>query len=125
MSIVTWPSAQALEPTSHNVKVALKHLLRAWGSKSRLAAALKVDPADLVAWESGNSKPGTKDGRLIVHTHVVLEQAEKIWKSNVAVDWLLGNNSYLDGVRPIDSIRVKGLRDVKGAVESEAAGNFS
>lgn len=44
-----------------------------------------------------------------------------LFPERVAIDWLYGSNSYLDGARPIDVLKIRGSADVIAALDAAAA----
>lgn len=55
---------------------------------------------------------------------VIVARAAQIWDRAVVDDWLSAANSYLDGARPIDVLRLRGPAEVLEALDAAEAGVF-
>ncbi|MDN5797837.1 MAG: helix-turn-helix domain-containing protein [Intrasporangium sp.] len=99
-------------------------LVEALGGITRLAELLDVSKSQPSRWRSGKEQPSPAKARELIDLDHVLARATLIWESEVAIDWLFGSNSYLDGARPIDVLRVRGSSEVLDALDAAAAGAF-
>lgn len=63
---------------------------------------------------------------MLVDLDHVLAHALLVWADErVARDWLTTPNAHLDGVRPVDWIRLHGTSEVVDALRAEAAGAYA
>lgn len=92
------------------------------GGKARLAAVLGVNRSQPTKWSKGQERPSPEHARLMIDLEHVLDRALLLWAPSVAVSWLQGNNSYLDGARPIEVLRTRGASDVLDALDAAEAG---
>lgn len=90
-----------------------------------MACLLGVSPSQPSRWRSGKEAPGPQASRLLVDLDHVLASLLQVWTPDVAADWLQSANSYLDGARPIDVLRLRGSAEVVDAVRAEAAGSYA
>lgn len=63
---------------------------------------------------------------MLVDLDHVLAHALLVWADEgVARDWLTTSNAHLDGVRPVDWIRLHGTSEVVDALRAESAGAYA
>ncbi len=63
---------------------------------------------------------------MLVDLEHVLAHALLVWgDAAVARDWLASPNAHLEGVRPVDWIRLHGTAEVVDALRAEAAGTYA
>jgi uncharacterized protein (DUF2384 family) len=55
---------------------------------------------------------------MILDLDHVMARATLIWAPQVAIEWLQGSNSHLDGARPIDVLHDRGPNEVVQALDS-------
>ncbi len=94
------------------------------GGVTQVAELLEVSKSQPSRWRSGRERPSPAKARELIDLDHVLARAVLIWEPQVAIDWLVGANSYLDGARPIDVLRVRGSSEVLDALDAAAAGAF-
>lgn len=94
------------------------------GSNTQVAELLDVNRSQPSRWRSGAEQPSPKKARELIDLDHVLARAMLIWAPEVAIDWLVGSNSYLDGARPLDVLRTRGTAEVLEALEAAASGAF-
>jgi uncharacterized protein (DUF2384 family) len=92
-------------------------LIETLGSGAELARLLGVNRSQPAQWRSGKESPGPVAAQRLVDLDYVVAKALLIWPPKAAIDWLEGTNSYLDGARPIDVLRLRGSADVVRALE--------
>lgn len=99
-------------------------LVETLGSVTAVAELLNVNKSQTSRWKSGADQPSPGKARELLDLDHVLARAVLLWEPEVAIDWLLGSNSYLDGARPIDVLRLRGSSEVLQALDAAAAGAF-
>ena len=92
-------------------------LIESLGSGAELARLLGVNRSQPAQWRSGKESPGPVTAQRLVDLDHVVAKALLLWPPKAAIDWLEGTNSYLDGARPIDVLRLRGSADVVRALE--------
>ena len=99
---------------------------RVIGGTRRAADVLRVDAAQTSRWTSGASIPAPDQARMLVDIEHALTHALLVWADErVARDWLGTPNAHLDGVAPIEWIRLHGTAEVVDAIRAEAAGAYA
>jgi hypothetical protein len=95
------------------------------GGTRRAADLLDVAPSQPSRWMTGESVPGPAQARMLVDIDHVLAHALLLWAdASVARDWLTTPNAHLDGIRPVEWIRMHGTAEVVEALRAEAAGAY-
>ena len=103
-----------------------KFVTQVAGGTRRAADLLDVAPSQPSRWARGDSVPGPVQARMLVDLDHVLAHALLVWADErVARDWLTTPNGHLDGVRPVDWIRLHGTSEVVDALRAEAAGAYA
>ena len=92
-------------------------LIESLGSGAELARLLGVNRSQPAQWRSGKESPAPATAQRLLDLDHVVAKALLIWPPRAAIDWLEGSNSYLDGARPIDVLRLRGSADVVRALE--------
>jgi len=92
-------------------------LIESLGSGAELARLLGVNRSQPAQWRSGKENPGPLTAQRLIDLDHVVAKALLIWTPQVAIDWLEGSNSYLDGARPIDVLRLRGSAEVVSALD--------
>lgn len=100
-------------------------VIEALGGVTAAAQLLGVSKSQPSRWRTGVEQPSPAKARELIDLDHVLARALLLWPPDVAVDWLTGSNSYLDGARPIDVLRVRGSADVLEALDAAASGAFA
>jgi uncharacterized protein (DUF2384 family) len=96
------------------------------GGTRRAADLLEVAPSQASRWATGESIPGPAQARLLIDVDHVLAHALLVWAdASVARDWLTTPNAHLDGVRPVEWIRMHGTAEVVDALRAEASGAYA
>jgi len=90
--------------------------------KRQLAEMVGIHRAQLSRWVAGSDQPREAAGFLLDLEHA-LAKARLAFGEQAAKDWLLGNNSYLGGARPIDVLKANGSRTVMDALNGEQWGS--
>lgn len=102
-----------------------KNVVQFVGNQTQVAALLGVHRGQPGRWLTGAEHPSAENARLVVDVDHVVARASLIWPRDVALAWMEGTNSYLDGARPIDVLKTRGSSEVIAALDSAMAGNFS
>lgn len=96
------------------------------GGIRKAADLLDVAASQPSRWARGDSVPGPAQARMLVDVDHVLAHLLLVWADErVARDWLTTPNGHLDGVRPVDWIRIHGTSEVVDALRAEAAGAYA
>ncbi len=88
------------------------------GTAAAVARILNVSRSQPLRWSKGEEAPGPEAARLIIDLDYVLARATLLWKPDVAIDWVEGPNSYLEGARPIDVLNERGPDEVLRALDA-------
>jgi len=121
-------SAPATPPTSRqwHPELRAQFVTEIAGGTRKAADLLAVAPSQPSRWVSGASVPGPVQARMLVDVDHVLAHALLVWADvRVARDWLTTPNAHLDGMRPVEWIRMHGTAEVVEALRAEAAGAFA
>jgi len=121
-------SARATPPASRqwHPELRAQFVTEIAGGTRKAADLLAVAPSQPSRWVSGASVPGPVQARILVDIDHVLAHALLVWADvRVARDWLTTPNAHLDGVRPVEWIRMHGTSEVVEALRAEAAGAFA
>ncbi len=100
-------------------------LIESIGSRAALARLLDVSRSQPTRWLAGEETPGPENMRALIDLDYVVARAEMVWPPDVALEWLEGANSYLDGARPIDVLKLRGPTEVIDALDAALSGSFS
>lgn len=96
------------------------------GGTRKAAALLGVAASQPSRWVTGESVPGPGQARMLVDLDHVLAHALLVWAdAGVVRDWLTTANAHLDGLCPVDWIRLHGTAEVVEALRAEAAGAYA
>lgn len=96
------------------------------GGTRKAADLLDVAPSQTSRWGRGESLPGPVQARLLLDLDHVLAHALLVWGDEaVAMDWLTTANAHLDGVSPLDWLRMHGTSEVVDALRAEASGSYA
>jgi uncharacterized protein (DUF2384 family) len=68
---------------------------------------------------------GELSGERIIDLHDVLTRALQIYQPRTAIDWLFGNEPYLDQARPIDVLVSRGSASLVEALEGVDSGGYA
>ena len=96
-------------------------LIETVGSGAAVARLLGVSRSQPYRWSTGDETPGPESARLLLDLDHVLARAMLVWPRDVALDWLEGSNSHLDGARPIDVVKERGSAEVIRALDGAFA----
>lgn len=96
-------------------------LIESLGSAAEVARLLGVGRSQPTQWRNGKESPGPNTAQQLVDLDYVVAKAVQIWPAKAALDWLNGANSYLDGARPIDVLKLRGTNEVVKALEAALA----
>ncbi len=103
-----------------------RFVTRVAGGTRKAAALLDVAASQPSRWVNGDSIPGPAQARMLVDLDHVLAHLLLVWGDDaVARDWLTTPNMHLDGIRPVDWIRLHGTSEVVDAIRAEAAGAYA
>jgi uncharacterized protein (DUF2384 family) len=106
-----------------DVRPLLARMVAVYGHNS-VARLLDVDAAMLTRWKRG-VKISTAMSRRILDVHAVLASALQVFAPQVAMQWLVGHEPFLNDARPIDVLAVRGAAPLIEALDAVAAGNYA
>lgn len=89
------------------------------GGGTKLASLLGVNKSQPTRWGKGEEQPSPGKAREILDLDHLMARAGLLWEPEVVRAWLTGPNSFLEGARPIDVLRTRGVGDVLEALEAE------
>lgn len=95
-----------IEPPKHpealtDVLPLLDRLDRAFGTRA-IGRLLDVASGTVTNWKSGRHTISPVYATRIIDLHDVLMRALRVYPPQIAMDWLVGSNPFLDHARPID-----------------------
>jgi len=102
-----------------------EYVIEALGSGANLAKYLGVNRSQPAQWRKGAEIPGPGTSRILLDLDYVIARASMLWPTPVVNDWLTGNNSFLNGARPIDVIKYQGVGSVIEALDAELSGAYA
>lgn len=106
-----------------DVRPLLAQLIAAYGSNP-IVRLLDVDAAVVKCWRSG-AKISPEMSRRVLDLHAVLLRALQIFTPQVATQWLIGHEPFLDEARPIDVLGARGAAPLIEALDAIAAGAYA
>ncbi|MBV9027108.1 MAG: hypothetical protein JO311_00700 [Candidatus Eremiobacteraeota bacterium] len=98
----------------------LERLQRAFGQRA-VSRLLDVGAGTVANWMSGKRSMSAPMIKRVIDLHDVFSRALQIYEPQVVVDWLLGNDRYLDGRRPIDVLVLEGAGPLVEALDGHAS----
>jgi uncharacterized protein (DUF2384 family) len=101
----------------------LVRMIAAYGHNA-IARLLDVDAAMVTRWKSGG-RISPVMSRRIVDLHAVLARALQIFAPEVAAQWLVGHEPFLNDARPIDVLALRGAGPLLEALDGIAAGGYA
>jgi uncharacterized protein (DUF2384 family) len=107
------------------VAVRTGFLIDTLGSQAALARLLQVSTSQPSRWRAGEESPSPEHGRELLDLDHVMARATLLWSAKTALGWLIGANSFLEGARPIDVLRLRGSGEVIAALDAEMAGSYA
>jgi len=106
-----------------DVQLLLLKLVEAYGHNA-VARLLDVDAAMITRWRRG-AKISETMSRRILDLHAVLARAFQVFAPDVASQWLVGHEPFLNDARPIDVLAVRGAAPLIEALDAIAAGAYA
>lgn len=94
----------------------LERLVAAFGTRP-VARLLDVQPGTVTNWTSRRRNIGHDMAKRIMDLHDVLTRALQVFQPRTAVEWLVGNEPFLDHARPIDVLVSRGSAPLIDALE--------
>ncbi len=95
------------------------------GTADAAAKLLGVSKSQPSRWRTGEERPSSEMQRLLLDLDHVIGRAHLLFTPEVALDWLTGSNSYLDGARPIEVLKQRGSTEVIEALDAAMQGAYS
>lgn len=106
-----------------DVRPLLARIVAAYGHNA-VARLLDVDAAMVTRWRRGG-KISAAMSRRILDLHAVLVRALQVFAPDVATQWLVGHEPFLNEARPIDVLAVRGAGPLIEALDAIAAGAYA
>jgi len=106
-----------------DVRPLLAGMVAAYGHNP-VARLLDVDAAMVTRWKRG-AKISPAMSRRILDLHAVLARALQVFAPEVATQWLVGHEPFLNEARPIDVLAVRGAAPLIEALDAIAAGAYA
>lgn len=97
-------------------------LIETVGGVTKVAELLGVSKSQPGRWRDGAETPSPTKARELIDLDHVFARALLLWPAEVVMDWMVGSNGYLDGARPIDVLRTRGVTEVIEALEAAEQG---
>jgi len=94
----------------------LERLVAAFGTRP-VARLLDVQPGTVTNWASRRRNIGHEMAKRVMDLHDVLTRALQVFQPRSAVEWLVGNEPFLDHARPIDVLVSRGSAPLIDALE--------
>ena len=79
----------------------LERLVAAFGTRP-VAKLLDVGAGTVTNWKGHRHAISAEYAKRIIELHDVMVRALQVYKPRTAMDWLVGNDPFLDHARPID-----------------------
>jgi uncharacterized protein (DUF2384 family) len=100
----------------------LERLDAAFGTRP-IAKLLDVAPGTVSNWTARRHPISREYAKRVIELHDVLVRALQIYAPDVAMDWLVGSEPFLNGARPVDVLVRRGaapLIEALAAIEAAA-----
>ena len=102
----------------------LERLIGAFGVRP-LALLLDVKQGSVTNWPARRRSLSPESRRRIMDLHDVLTRALQVFQPRTAVDWLVGNEPFLDHARPIDVLVARGSAPLIEALKNIDSGGYA
>jgi uncharacterized protein (DUF2384 family) len=106
-----------------DVRPLLTRMVSAYGHNP-MARLLDVDPAMVTRWKRG-AKISPAMSHRILDLHAVLARALQVFAPDVATQWLVGHEPFLNEARPVDVLAVRGAAPLIEALDAIAASAYA
>jgi transcriptional regulator with XRE-family HTH domain len=103
----------------------LRMLSEGFGNQARLAEVLDVHKSTITRWLKGEDMPDTANEEQIAALRYLAVRLLRLFRPEVAIDWLEGVNAFLRDQRPVDLIRNGRISEVLAAIEQTEAGSYA
>ena len=103
----------------------LQYLTDQFGNRAKVAEVLDVDKSSVTRWLQGDDKPKEASEERIAALRYLAFRLSRIYRPEVAMDWLEGINAFLGNQRPMDFIRDGRISEVMAAIEQTDAGSYA
>jgi uncharacterized protein (DUF2384 family) len=102
----------------------LERLIAAFGTRP-LALLLDVKAGSVSNWAARRRNLNVESRQRIMDLHDVLTRALHVFAPRTAVDWLVGNEPFLDHARPIDVLVARGSAPLIEALKNIDSGGYA
>jgi uncharacterized protein (DUF2384 family) len=102
----------------------LAALVDGFGSNA-VARLIDVKPATVTNWSHGKRALSGRYARRVMDLHYVLTRAFQTFQPPTAMRWLISNDPFLDGQRPLDVLVLQGPARLIDALDAHEAGAYS
>ncbi len=101
----------------------LLHLIDSFGSNA-VARLVDVKPATVTNWRQRKRSLEGQYARRVTDLHYVLSRAFQTFQPETAMRWLISNDPFLDGQRPLDVLVLQGPSRLIAALDAHEAGAY-
>ena len=122
------PALKIEPPTNPNALTDLVPLLArltAAFEATQIADLLDVNDEMLEPWLARRQQIPYDIAKRVMALHEVMTRALQIHNARTAVDWLVGNDPFLNHARPIDVLVLRGSAPLIEALEAFDSGGFA
>ena len=98
-------------------RMELRFLAFRLGGQSQVAHLLKVNRSSVSRWLAKKLEPSQLVK--IVGLNLILQKLLKVYKPELALDWLNGINAHLGNRKPVDLVRDGRIAEVMAALEQD------
>ncbi len=102
----------------------VERLEAAFGTRP-LAKLLDVGPSSITNWKRRRHTISPEYAQRIIDLHDVLVRTLQVFQPRVAMDWLVGNEPFLNGARPLDVLVTQGAAPLIDALAAIAAAAYA
>jgi hypothetical protein len=100
----------------------VRYLVSVLGGATQLAEIVQVNRSQPSRWMNGQERPGATAAPLLIDLEHVIARARLVWGETAAATWMVSSNSYLEGARPVDVLKLSGSAPVLEALDAETWG---
>ncbi len=107
-----------------DVVLLLERLAAAFGTRP-IAKLLDVAPGTVSNWTARRHPISREYAKRVIELHDVLVRALQVYQPQIAMDWLVGNEPFLNGARPVDVLVRRGAAPLIEALTAIEAGAYA
>ena len=84
-----------------------------------------MEPRTITDWKTGRRTLSEHSAKRIMDLHHVLTRALQVFQPRTAMDWLVGNEPFLNHARPIDVLVARGPAPLINALNGIQSGGYA